>query len=73
MDQDVARIIKKWSGMLKETASDADNFCIQFLQGSIPESLRWLILASAFSIDLEFFEGKGGGAPFRFGGFSGSR
>jgi uncharacterized protein YxjI len=67
--QEIARVVKKWSGLLREAVSDADTFGIQFLQLGIPENLRWLILGSAFSIDLEFFEGKGKGASVSFGGF----
>ena len=66
--QEIARVVKKWSGLLREAVSDAATFCMQFLQSGIPENLRWLILGSAFSSGLEFFEGKGKGASGSFGG-----
>ena len=66
-DQEVARVTKRWSGLLREVATKADTFQVEYLETSLPESLRWLILGSAFSIDLDFFESGGGGASFGIG------
>lgn len=61
---DLAKITKEWSGMVKELATAADNFSVEFY-GSPDESLRWIVLGAAFAIDLEFFENRG-----RSGGIS---
>ena len=51
----VAQIKKKWSGVLKETLTDADNYVIDF--GNISnQSIRYAILIMALIIDLRFFE-----------------
>ncbi|MBU0553070.1 scramblase [Myxococcota bacterium] len=50
------RITKRWSGLLKEMFSDADNFGVDF--GEMPWTLshRAVIFAAAISIDFDFFE-----------------
>ncbi len=55
--QEVASIKKKWSGLLKETFTDTDNFLIEF-SPSLGESERQLILSAAVLIDLNHFEQK---------------
>lgn len=51
----VATVTKKWGGFCREAVLDADNFVIDFLRNmSVDE--KALILASAFLIDLMYFE-----------------
>ena len=38
--------------------TDADTFVVQFTDGSTDQEFRLLMLASAFAIDLDFFEGN---------------
>ena len=53
----VAQILKKWSGVGKEMFTDTDTFFVDF--GSISDqTLRRIILATAFAIDLRVFEKK---------------
>ena len=56
----VAKITKQWSGIAREMFSVADTFHVEFMDSTLSDSLRWLILGAAFSIDLDFFERKGG-------------
>lgn len=56
-DNEVAKVAKKWSGLLKEAFLDADNFHIDF-GSAIDEKHKQLILCSAFFIDLQYFERK---------------
>ena len=57
-DVEYGKITKKWSGLLKESFSDADNFGIVF-----PEEwdvkLKALFLGAVFLIDFVHFENKG--------------
>ncbi len=55
---DLAKVTKRWSGLSREAFSVADNFEVEFSDGTMPESMRWLILGAAFAIDLDFFEKK---------------
>lgn len=55
-NNEVARISKKWSGGLKEIFTDADNFMIDFGTASWTAAQRAVILASAISVDFDFFE-----------------
>ncbi|MAG55718.1 MAG: scramblase [Planctomycetes bacterium] len=52
---EVARISKKWSGMLKEAFTDADNFGIEFLS-DVDVTVRKLLLAAVFLVDFTCFE-----------------
>jgi len=56
--QEVARIEKKWSGVLKEAFTDADRFRILFLAPDLGVDERTLILAGAIFVDLMYFERK---------------
>lgn len=56
--REVACIRKRWSGMLKETMTDADTFSVSFSE-ELPESMQHLVLAAAFPIDFDFFEKRG--------------
>jgi uncharacterized protein YxjI len=55
---EVARISKRWGGLLKEAMTDSDQFDVEFLQNSIPKDLRPVILCSAVFVDLQYFEKK---------------
>jgi len=53
---EIARVTKQWSGFGREMFTDADTFVVQFTDGSTNNDFRLLMLASAFAIDLDFFE-----------------
>lgn len=53
---EVARISKKWSGVLKEYFSDADNFMVEFGAKNWSAPQRAIIFATSVSIDFDFFE-----------------
>lgn len=55
---EVGRISKKWSGMLKEAFTDADNFGVQF-PGEWKPALKAVFLGAVFLIDFVHFEDKG--------------
>ena len=57
--EEMGRIVKEWGGIMREGFTDADNFRIQFSDTERGEQTRLLLLASAFAIDLDFFEAKG--------------
>ena len=54
----VARVQKKWSGLLAEVFTDKDNFAVDFGDGALGETERRLVLAAAIFIDLQYFEKK---------------
>ena len=56
-----ARIAKKWSGLGSELFTDRDNFLVEYLERSLTEDERALVLAAAIYIDLMYFEVKGEG------------
>lgn len=58
-DQEVARIEKKWSGLLREAFTDADRFRILFLAPDLGLDERTLSLAAAIFVDLLYFENRG--------------
>ncbi|MCY3544741.1 MAG: phospholipid scramblase-related protein [Chloroflexi bacterium] len=55
---EIARVTKEWSGFGREMFTDADTFVVQFTNGSADNDFRLLMLASAFAIDLDFFENQ---------------
>lgn len=55
-----AVVEKKWSGLLKEMFTDADSFRIHFDDPSLPNDTRWLLIAAAIFIDLQYFEDNKG-------------
>lgn len=57
---DVAVVRKKWSGLLKEMVTDADNFMVEVPAANMPAETRALLLAAAIFIDLQYFEKKTG-------------
>ena len=56
--QEIGKISKKWSGLLKEAFTDADTFGVEFSPAMAPP-LRSLVLAATFLIDFLYFEDKG--------------
>jgi len=61
-DQEVARISKKWGGLLREAFTDADQFKIEFLDPTLSPEQRILLLAAGLFVDLQYFERKAGRA-----------
>jgi uncharacterized protein YxjI len=57
---EVARIEKKWSGLLKEAFTDADRFRILMPRPELTLEERMLVLAAAVFVDLQYFEAKSG-------------
>jgi len=55
---EVARIEKKWSGILSEAFTDADRFRILLPRPDVYLDERLLILAAAVFVDLQYFEAK---------------
>ena len=55
---EVARIEKKWSGLLKEAFTDADRFRILMPRPDLTLEERMLVLAAAIFVDLQYFENK---------------
>jgi len=51
----VGEIKKKWSGLLKELFTDADNFGVSFPSGASAKE-KALILGATFLIDFLYFE-----------------
>jgi hypothetical protein len=56
--QELARVEKKWSGMLREAFTDADRFRVLFQSHQLGLDERSLVLASGIFIDLQYFEKK---------------
>lgn len=54
----LARVEKKWSGMLREAFTDADRFRVGFESPELSLDERSLVLAAALFIDLQYFEQK---------------
>ena len=55
--REVGRIEKKWSGLLRESFTDADNFLVTLPDRD--EALRTLVLAAAVLVDFLWFERRG--------------
>jgi uncharacterized protein YxjI len=56
-DREVGKITKKWSGLLKEGFSDADNFAAILPPQMTPEQ-KSVLLGAVFLIDFVYFENK---------------
>ncbi|MGD1974081.1 MAG: phospholipid scramblase-related protein [Desulfobacterales bacterium] len=56
--QELGKITKKWSGLAKESFTDADNFGITFPKG-IDLSQKAVLLGAVFLIDFVHFENSG--------------
>ncbi len=59
-EREVARVTKQWSGLAKEMFTDADTFRLELNSQEMDGDFALLMLASAFAIDLDFFEDGGG-------------
>jgi len=57
-ERTLARVEKKWSGLLREAFTDADRFRVAFDGNELSPDERSLVLAAAVFIDLQFFEQK---------------
>jgi len=56
--EELGKITKKWSGLLKESFTDADNFGVMFPAG-IDVSQKAVLLGAVFLIDFAHFENRG--------------
>ncbi len=56
---ELARVEKKWGGMLREAFTDADRFRVLFQSHELGIDERSLVLAAGIFIDLQYFEKKG--------------
>lgn len=56
--RELARVEKKWSGMLTEAFTDADRFRVAFDAPELSLDERALVLAAGIFIDLQYFEKK---------------
>ena len=56
-EAEVGLIQKKWSGLLKEAFSEADNFWVDFAQITDPQ-LRAVLFAATVLIDIVHFENR---------------
>ena len=56
--RELARVEKKWSGMLREAFTDADRFRVAFESAELTLDERSLVLAAGLFIDLQYFERK---------------
>jgi uncharacterized protein YxjI len=63
---EVARITKKWAGILREGFTTADHYILQITGPTSPE-LRFLLVASAAALDIALKQDDTGG--WGFGGF----
>ncbi|MBL7714401.1 MAG: hypothetical protein JNL01_02970 [Bdellovibrionales bacterium] len=59
--QEVAKLEKKWSGILTEAFTDKDRFRVEFKSTSVSADERTLLMAAAVFVDLMYFETKGSG------------
>lgn len=57
-EREVARIEKKWSGIMTEAFTDKDRFRVAFPNEELTPSERQLVLAAGIFIDLQYFEVK---------------
>jgi uncharacterized protein YxjI len=57
-DRSLARIEKKWSGLLRETFTDADTFRVVYSSSELSPEERALVLVAAVFVDLSYFEHK---------------
>ncbi|HEY6079572.1 MAG TPA: phospholipid scramblase-related protein [Polyangiaceae bacterium] len=56
--RELARVEKKWSGMLQEAFMDADRFRVAFESHELGADERALVLVAGIFIDLQYFERK---------------
>lgn len=68
--REAGKITKKWGGVLKEIFTDADTFAVDYTSYPWSKEHKSLLLATAVSIDFDYFEeneGNGGGIFDIFG------
>lgn len=56
--QEIARIEKKWTGLLAEFFTDKDTFLVSFDSPGLMREEKMIILASSIFVDLQYFERK---------------
>jgi uncharacterized protein YxjI len=56
--QTLARVEKKWGGLVREAFTDADRFRVVYESSELSLDERSLVLAAALFIDLQYFEHK---------------
>lgn len=59
-EREVARIEKKWTGLMAEMFTDKDTFQINLDSTELSQNERLIMLASSIFIDLQYFERKSG-------------
>ena len=55
-NEEVAKVEKKWSGLLSEVFTDKDKFLISFEKNKLDEAFKKLIVAASVFIDIQYFE-----------------
>lgn len=68
--REAGKITKKWGGVLKEMFTDADTFALDYAGHPWTKEEKSILLATAVSIDFDYFEeneGNGGGIFDIFG------
>jgi len=53
-----AEVKKKWSGLFSEGFTDRDNFMVEFMDPSLTDIEKHVVVASAVFVDLLYFERK---------------
>lgn len=56
--QEVARVEKKWTGLLAEAFTDKDTFSVNFGKDDLSNEEKMVILATSVFVDLQYFEKK---------------
>ena len=56
--EQVAKLSKRWGGILTEVFTDADRFEIEYLSTQLSKNDRILLLVAALFVDLHYFEAK---------------
>ena len=56
----VGKILKNWTGFVKESFTDADNFTIEFVDKSVEVNEKALLFGALFLIDFMYFEDSDG-------------
>ncbi|HEY8280492.1 MAG TPA: phospholipid scramblase-related protein [Bdellovibrionota bacterium] len=64
-ERERARVSKKWTGLGAEMFTDKDNFLVDFMDTTLNQDERALVLAAAVYIDMLYFERKGSGGGFQ--------
>ena len=56
LHQEIGRVTKQWSGLGREMFTDADTFLVELPVENGGNDFESLVLATAFAVDLDFFE-----------------